>query len=815
MAHLLGSKSCLESLARDIEDIQVTIKDGVEKVGPLHVYSWKFPDKLSGELDVKELLSTYTHSSDDDFNRLAHIVLFELVIDRFMFLMQIASQFLDKICSAVEKAPESANRSRSRMSGTSMSMGLTVKKFWNKATHLSHKIFQMQQQAKDKRVVASRVENAVNKLQEDNEIMREAILSMRTQSASTVDRSQSSMTLRSDTSISQQNAKSLSFISNNGATSEQEITLAIEDFAVSKMLTNVATQTFDTAFVSCEACARMQQNLIDVGTAMISLCESQGLPSSLAKQKKMLKKSLMAATDVSRWTIEQNRDIERINKHLEYLYSRIEPLRTDLEKSRQTCKKLKEQVKELSDGKIGIEKDLVEKEVNFNKKISVLANQHEKSESKLKKELEQLKTDKEQVDCLYDKLESENKSRKKQNMQLEKENAKISAELKQETSEKKRLLDIEQEFHLIKDELTKVHEKLCETEVEMGKTQTENKALAKHNKAIQAKQDSLLERANQLDQECEDLQNKLAEMEEEREELIKECEANKQENEMAAKTTSELQVLVNQKEKQKEELEMEVKNLQEKVAVLEEEIQDARKHLTLLSEFPVIGHSSGRDVSSSVEDIIATKTMTELSLKDEMSKQIKANTIRIAVLEEQNNSLRNSLAKYEQCRAELPKEIPKDRVPLWENGEIPHIETDKANHASSSRTRLSAKTVFEPVSSSYSTEWVAIEPSSPKPPSQPRTATSKLNEKRQTYTSSSASGGHKSRGNSNHSQSRWSDVAVVAKGQATIGKRGSAQQRTLGDSYEPADVYSCPDCDKMYSNQRDLQIHKSFCYANL
>ena len=102
---------------------------------------------------------------------------------------------------------------------------------------------------------------------------------------------------------------------------------------------------------------------------------------------------------------------------------------------------------------------------------------------------------------------------------------------------------------------------------------------------------------------------------------------------------------------------MEVKNLQEKVAVLEEEIQGARKHLTLLSEFPVIGHSSGGDVSSSVENIIATKTMTELSLKDEMSKQIKANTIRIAVLEEQNNSLRNSLAKYEQCRAELPKEI--------------------------------------------------------------------------------------------------------------------------------------------------------------
>ncbi len=82
MAHLLGSKNCLESLARDIEDIQATIKDAIEKIGPLRVQSWKFPDKLSAELDIEDLTDTYSFSKDEDFNRLAHIVLFELVIDR-------------------------------------------------------------------------------------------------------------------------------------------------------------------------------------------------------------------------------------------------------------------------------------------------------------------------------------------------------------------------------------------------------------------------------------------------------------------------------------------------------------------------------------------------------------------------------------------------------------------------------------------------------------------------------------------------------------------------------------------------------------
>lgn len=84
MSHLLGGKSCLESLARDIEDIQNTINDCTGRVNVDNIQSWKFPDKLSNELDIEDLLKTYSYSNDPDFDRLAHIVLFELVIDRYV-----------------------------------------------------------------------------------------------------------------------------------------------------------------------------------------------------------------------------------------------------------------------------------------------------------------------------------------------------------------------------------------------------------------------------------------------------------------------------------------------------------------------------------------------------------------------------------------------------------------------------------------------------------------------------------------------------------------------------------------------------------
>lgn len=123
-----------------------------------------------------------------------------------------------------------------------------------------------------------------------------------------------------------------------------DVTLSIEDVALAKTLQETSTQTYDTAFIPCEACSRTQKHLIDVGNMVMSLCESQGLPSSLAKQKKLLRKSLMAAADISRWTSEQNQDLSRINDHLDNLYAQINPLEEKLKNSQENCKLLENKV---------------------------------------------------------------------------------------------------------------------------------------------------------------------------------------------------------------------------------------------------------------------------------------------------------------------------------------------------------------------------------------------------------------------------------------------------------------------------------------
>ena len=154
-------------------------------------------------------------------------------------------------------------------------------------------------------------------------------------------------------------------LSLESSTSSRDLTLSVEDVANAKTFEESSTQTYDTAFIPCEACARTQQNLIEVGSVVIKVCESQGLPSSLAKQKKLLRQSLMAAADVSRWASEQNQDLRRINDHLDNLYAQINPLEEKLRMSKQTCANLGKQIKDLEEQLANEHSKTQEKEEEF------------------------------------------------------------------------------------------------------------------------------------------------------------------------------------------------------------------------------------------------------------------------------------------------------------------------------------------------------------------------------------------------------------------------------------------------------------------
>ena len=92
MAHLLGSRYCIESLRSDVTDLQGAIIDVFSRVGPVRTPSWKYPDKIASDLDLTELLEIHDYSEDEEERQLAHIVLLELVIDRyFVFQVQLES----------------------------------------------------------------------------------------------------------------------------------------------------------------------------------------------------------------------------------------------------------------------------------------------------------------------------------------------------------------------------------------------------------------------------------------------------------------------------------------------------------------------------------------------------------------------------------------------------------------------------------------------------------------------------------------------------------------------------------------------------
>ena len=83
MAHLLGSKNCIDSLSKDVSDLQETFESTIFKVGQSDFVSWKFPGKKATDIDIAEMLDDYSYCKDDKSNQLSHIILFELVIDRY------------------------------------------------------------------------------------------------------------------------------------------------------------------------------------------------------------------------------------------------------------------------------------------------------------------------------------------------------------------------------------------------------------------------------------------------------------------------------------------------------------------------------------------------------------------------------------------------------------------------------------------------------------------------------------------------------------------------------------------------------------
>ncbi|CAF0967377.1 unnamed protein product, partial [Rotaria sordida] len=135
MAHLLGSKACIDSLRVDVDDLQNVIEDIIGKTGSIKCHSWKFPDKIATDIDINELLQRYQYGKNEVDNQVSHIVLFEIIIDRLLLIIHGSWRYIHEIQSNI--LSNTIDSSSTINQKSSLSVGLVVKKYWNKLLHLS------------------------------------------------------------------------------------------------------------------------------------------------------------------------------------------------------------------------------------------------------------------------------------------------------------------------------------------------------------------------------------------------------------------------------------------------------------------------------------------------------------------------------------------------------------------------------------------------------------------------------------------------------------------------------------------------------
>jgi len=143
MAHLLGSQICIESLIQDINDIQNTVSEISSKTGKINFFSWKYPNQYSTDVDTTSILEMCQFDDDSiENNQVAHVQLYDLLIDRLQLLIQFFFTYNEKLLSEEEY----------NKINNSMSIGLSCKRCWSRIAEISvnlQQISMMYEKARD------------------------------------------------------------------------------------------------------------------------------------------------------------------------------------------------------------------------------------------------------------------------------------------------------------------------------------------------------------------------------------------------------------------------------------------------------------------------------------------------------------------------------------------------------------------------------------------------------------------------------------------------------------------------------------------
>ncbi|NXY10297.1 CC157 protein, partial [Pteruthius melanotis] len=593
MAHLLGHRGCMESLRADLRDLQIAIADVSSRAGAVRFPSWKFPDKVSCDLDMSVLLHRYRHSdSDPVFSQHAHVVLLELLIDRLLLLLQSFTGYAETVLSGRAVPP-------ARGLGPCMSAGLTARTFWSTMLKLGAFCQQLRDEEKDCRqeipTQQSTPSPASQAGKSEKEHLKCSLLNVLESGTEAPEAAQS-------TSVCP--CPSVHVLGSSGSSQASS--------SPAPSTRSVPTQTSGSPLGSCDTCSRAQASLHEVGRAITSICQSQNIPSALSKFQEVLEDSTgrrnLSATDMSYWASEQSKDLSRINKHLQGLLQQMNPMKAELEEMGKQKEKLQKQVEDFS-------RKLQKQVEDFSRKLQVekdtQAEQQRKAEQSLKAK------DKEHSEALA-RLERD-KEDLWRGTELLGHGRCVSPELSKATLleemttmvPRSQMLELEEKVQVLIGQRDSLDQELSATSVQLEKEKVRAESMFRHEESLQAKQRSLLQQLDSLDQEREELQASLGEAEEDKARLAEQLEQSRE-----------------QSGKQ-----LQAQQLQANTSQLEEQAQELRERERLLVFFPELHNPTEMQFESSG------------NLMEDMESQLQANNIRIQVLERENAQLEAVLAK--------------------------------------------------------------------------------------------------------------------------------------------------------------------------
>ncbi|NXG49637.1 CC157 protein, partial [Psilopogon haemacephalus] len=469
MAHL-GHRGCMESLRADLRDLQAAIGQLSSRTGAVRFRSWKFPNQVSCDLDVGELLERYSYTDNDpEFTQHCHVVLLELVIDRLLLLLQSFTGYAENLLSERAPAPAPA-------AGPSMSVGLTAKRYCCSMMKLGACYQQLlaEKKACTEKPPPQSTPQAGNAEKKPLKLL----------SACTPDKDTSGSSLaRADSSCS------------------------------------FPAPATASSLGACDTCASAQASLREVGKAIISICQSHNIPSALSKfqeAEESAGRRTLSAVDMSHWASEQSRDLSRICRHLQRLLQQLSPLKAELEEAEKQRDELRRQAEDFS-RLLEAEKQAQEQQ-RKEAEHSLAARSREHCEVVAR--LEQ------------DKAELQ-KAQAKGAVSISPEVAKATLleEMRTTMVAKSQVLELEEKVQLLSSQRESLGQELSSTSLQLEKEKAKVQSILRHEESLQAKLRLLLQHFSSLAQEHEELQSSLGQAEEAKAKLEEQLEERQQQSE--------------------------------------------------------------------------------------------------------------------------------------------------------------------------------------------------------------------------------------------------------------------------------------------